>query len=69
MRGLQRVKQSVQTLLQLIATNAELEEQELPLKDVCLNRVFLGGPGTGEQGHSSSSCLRLGGWWLVAGGW
>jgi hypothetical protein len=49
MRGLRRVKQSVQTLLQLIATNAELEEQELPLKDVCLNRVFLGNPGTGDE--------------------
>lgn len=34
-------------LLGLIRTNAELEEQEKPLKDVCLNRVFLGNPGTG----------------------
>jgi hypothetical protein len=34
-------------LLGLIRTNAELEEQERPLKDVCLNRVFLGNPGTG----------------------
>ncbi len=47
LRGLRKVKESVDTLLQLIATNAELEEQERPLKDVCLNRVFLGNPGTG----------------------
>lgn len=47
MRGLARVKESVDTLLQLLATNAELEEQERPLKEVCLNRVFLGNPSTG----------------------
>jgi hypothetical protein len=47
LRGLPKVKESVETLLQLIGTNAELEEQERPLKDVCLNRVFLGTPGTG----------------------
>ncbi|KIY94942.1 Stage V sporulation protein K [Monoraphidium neglectum] len=48
MRGLRRVKESVQTLLGLIETNADLEEQERPLKEVCLNRVFLGNPGTGK---------------------
>eukprot|EP00775_Hariotina_reticulata_P004272 gene4272-4525_t len=48
LRGLQAVKDSVQTLLGLIRTNAELEELEKPLKDVCLNRVFLGNPGTGK---------------------
>jgi hypothetical protein len=47
LRGLGAVKASVNTLLGLIKTNAELEEQEKPLKDVCLNRVFLGNPGTG----------------------
>ena len=47
MRGLARVKGSVHTLLELLRTNAELEEEERPLKNVCLNRVFLGNPGTG----------------------
>ena len=37
-------------LLGLIRTNAELEEQERPLKEVNLNRVFLGNPGTGGDG-------------------
>jgi hypothetical protein len=49
MRGLGRVKESVSNLLQLIKTNVELEEQERPLKAVCLNRVFLGNPGTGGR--------------------
>jgi hypothetical protein len=47
MRGLHAVKQSVEVLLGLVQTNAELEEQGRPVKDVCLNRVFLGNPGTG----------------------
>ena len=45
MEGLRKVKQSVRDLLQLVKTNAELEENEKPLRDVCLNRVFLGNPG------------------------
>ena len=49
MRGLAAVKTSVNSLLEVIRTNAELEEQERPLKHVCLNRVFLGNPGTGES--------------------
>eukprot|EP00198_Chlamydomonas_reinhardtii_P002822 XP_001692158.1 predicted protein [Chlamydomonas reinhardtii] len=48
MRGLDAVKQAVDDLLGLIRTNAELEEQERPLKEVNLNRVFLGNPGTGK---------------------
>lgn len=51
LRGLHAVKQSVDTLLGLIRTNAELEEMERPLKDVCLNRVFVGNPGTGKHTH------------------
>lgn len=47
MRGLHAVKQSVEALLGLVQTNAELEEQGRPVKVVCLNRVFLGNPGTG----------------------
>ncbi|GFH21452.1 NFX1-type zinc finger-containing protein 1, partial [Haematococcus lacustris] len=46
--GLQSVKDSVANLLQLIRTNAELEEAEKPVKEVALNRVFLGNPGTGK---------------------
>jgi hypothetical protein len=49
MRGLAAVKGSVKALMELIRTNAELEEQERPLKPVCLNRVFLGNPGTGTD--------------------
>ncbi|GFR50032.1 hypothetical protein Agub_g12193 [Astrephomene gubernaculifera] len=48
MRGLAEVKQQVADLLGLIRTNAELEEQERPLKAVNLNRIFLGNPGTGK---------------------
>eukprot|EP00983_Pelagomonas_calceolata_P042452 1138506-Pelagomonas_calceolata.AAC.12 len=47
MRGLQSVKESVSNLLRLIQTNAELEDAERPIKNICLNRVFLGSPGTG----------------------
>ncbi|KAJ9508188.1 hypothetical protein QJQ45_021542, partial [Haematococcus lacustris] len=46
--GLQSVKENVANLLQLIATNVELEEAEKPVKEVALNRVFLGNPGTGK---------------------
>ncbi len=42
------MKSSVNSLLGLISTNVELEEQERPIKDVNLNRVFLGNPGTGK---------------------
>jgi hypothetical protein len=49
MRGLASVKDSVHTLLELIRTNAELEDQEKPLKDISLNRLLLGNPGTGDS--------------------
>jgi hypothetical protein len=49
MHGLKSIKKSVDVLMDLIHTNAELEEQEKPLREVNLNRVFLGNPGTGEQ--------------------
>ncbi|KAG1675261.1 hypothetical protein FOA52_016292 [Chlamydomonas sp. UWO 241] len=48
MRGLQAVKDQVSNLLMLICTNAELEEQGKRMKDLNLNRVFLGNPGTGK---------------------
>lgn len=48
MRGLDSVKASVETLLLVISANAEREELEKQPWDVCLNRVFLGNPGTGK---------------------
>ena len=46
--GLAKIKESVDTLLQVLATNTEREEQELPLQEVALNRLFVGNPGTGK---------------------
>lgn len=48
LRGLKQVKESVKQLLRLVESNAEREELEQSVKDVCLNRLFLGGPGTGK---------------------
>ena len=48
MRGLVKVKTNINALLTLIKTNAELEELEKPLRQVTLNRVFIGNPGTGK---------------------
>ena len=39
----------VEALLSLIRTNTELEDQGKPVKNLCLNRVFIGNPGTGES--------------------
>eukprot|EP00798_Chlamydomonas_sp_ICE-L_P024108 gene24108-9683_t len=49
MRGLHRIKKEVDNMLALVHTNAELEEQDKPIKELCLNRVFIGNPGTGER--------------------
>ena len=57
MQGLGRVKEAVSMLGELISTNAELEEVEMPLKRVCLNRVFLGNPGTGATWCRSGAAL------------
>jgi SpoVK/Ycf46/Vps4 family AAA+-type ATPase len=48
MEGLQEVKASVEKLLTLVAENAKREDDEKPMLDVALNRVFLGNPGTGK---------------------
>lgn len=48
LRGLEQVKASVRQLLLLVESNAEREDREQPVQDVCLNRLFLGGPGTGK---------------------
>ncbi len=36
------------SLLSLVQTNAQLEEQEKPLRGVVLNRILIGNPGTGK---------------------
>ncbi|KAF7312269.1 hypothetical protein MIND_00239900 [Mycena indigotica] len=46
--GLQSVKESVQTLLDILGTNYQREIQEKNPLDVSLNRVFYGNPGTGK---------------------
>ncbi len=46
--GLRAVKEAVDGLVQLVATNAELEDREQPTRDVHLNCLFLGNPGTGK---------------------
>ena len=38
----------VESLLGVIRTNTELEDQGRPVKELCLNKVFLGNPGTGN---------------------
>lgn len=46
--GLDTVKQSVHSMIDMIATNYKRELQEKPPMEVSLNRVFLGSPGTGK---------------------
>lgn len=48
MTGLEEVKDSISALVDLVSTNAELEELEKPPRAVALNRLFLGNPGTGK---------------------
>jgi hypothetical protein len=42
MVGLRAVKKSALSLFSLVQTNLELEEEEKPLQQVALNRLFLG---------------------------
>lgn len=46
--GLESVKSSVSSMIDLIKANYARELKELPLVQVSLNRVFLGSPGTGK---------------------
>ncbi|KAF8249012.1 P-loop containing nucleoside triphosphate hydrolase protein [Wilcoxina mikolae CBS 423.85] len=46
--GLDAVKQSVRSMIDMIETNYKRELQEKPPMEVSLNRVFLGSPGTGK---------------------
>ncbi len=48
MEGLDKVKETVRGFLRLVVDNACREEEEKPLNDVILNRIFLGNPGTGK---------------------
>lgn len=48
MQGLKPVKEQIDLLIKLGASNREREEAEKPLLEVMLNRVFLGNPGTGK---------------------
>jgi AAA+ superfamily predicted ATPase len=48
LEGLSEVKSAVRMLLNLVIQNAQREEQEKPMLQVSLNRVFLGNPGTGK---------------------
>lgn len=48
MKGLASVKQSVRALISRIQLNYERELAEEPLVETSLNKVFLGGPGTGK---------------------
>lgn len=48
MIGLEKVKESVKVLMKRIATNYLRELNELQPIELGLNRVFLGGPGTGK---------------------
>ena len=45
LEGLDEVKKSIELLLDLLVRNADREEQEKPVLDVALNRIFLGNPG------------------------
>ena len=48
MEGLQQMKCVIQEILNLVVVNSDREEREEPLFNICLNRVFLGNPGTGK---------------------
>lgn len=48
MEGLESVKQSVRAMIARIQLNYERELAEEPLVETCLNKVFLGSPGTGK---------------------
>jgi hypothetical protein len=53
MVGLQRIKAAVRDMLELVKTNAELEEREEKTRPLNLNRLFLGNPGTGQEHQQS----------------
>lgn len=48
MEGFEAVKQSVHALIARIQLNYERELAEEPLVETCLNKIFLGSPGTGK---------------------
>jgi SpoVK/Ycf46/Vps4 family AAA+-type ATPase len=46
--GLDKVKAEIDKLVDLAVINADLEDREMPIRGVALNRIFLGNPGTGK---------------------
>lgn len=48
LEGLTEVKESLTNLMDLVVENADREDEEKPLLEISLNRVFLGNPGTGK---------------------
>jgi len=48
MEGLIPVKESINSIVRLVCQNLKLELQEKPLRNIVLNRIFLGNPGTGK---------------------
>lgn len=48
MEGLKEVKNAIRSLVELVITNADREEEEKKPLEVALNQIFLGNPGTGK---------------------
>jgi hypothetical protein len=47
MEGLEEVKESIRNFQELVVQNADREEDEKPMHDIVLNRIFIGNPGVG----------------------
>ena len=48
LEGLEKVKEELRNLFDMVILNSQREEEEKPLFEVSLNRIFLGNPGTGK---------------------
>lgn len=48
MTSLDKVKQAVESLYEVVKCNEEMDQQLRPRQDVALNRIFLGNPSTGK---------------------
>lgn len=59
MIGLRQVKEQILQLRNVIETNFEREELGIPAQDLCLNRLFLGSPGTGKSETAKIYALLL----------
>lgn len=47
MEGLVEVKEAIRNFQELVVQNADREENEKPMHDIVLNRIFIGNPGVG----------------------